>query len=285
MAATYNDLYISARKRLRDAGIEAYALEARFLIATAAKKKPEKVLADLGLYTSDEVAAKVEDMITRRVSGEPIAYICGEWEFYGMPFIVTRDVLIPRTDTEVLVEAAVTCLRGRKMDARILDLCTGSGCVGCAIARNMPAARVTLADNSPEALAVAKQNVFANKLNPRVTCMEVDARKTPPMMLGSFDLIACNPPYIPTAEVETLEDCVKKFEPKSALDGGEDGLDFYRDILKNWKCALRVGGILMFEVGMGQAEAVCEMMIDAGFKHVGHIPDTNKIERVCFGNI
>jgi release factor glutamine methyltransferase len=285
MAITYNDLYIEARKKLREANIEAFALEARFLIATASKKKPEKVLADLNLYTSDEVAQKVREMISRRVEGEPIAYICGEWEFFGIPIIVNRDVLIPRADTEVIVEAAVACLRGRKMDARVMDLCTGSGCIGCAIAKQLPAARVTLADCSGEALAVAKQNVYANKLNPRVACVEADALKSPPLMLGSFDIIVCNPPYIPTADMDTLDDSVKKFEPRLALDGGADGLDFFRAILKNWKCALRPGGILMFEVGIGQADEVCELMTDAGFAHVGHVKDTQGIDRVCFGNI
>lgn len=285
MAATYNDIYIKARKIFRDAGIEAYNLEARYLIAEAAGKRMDQLVRDMNLYTSDEVTAKVGEMISRRLEGEPIAYITGEWEFYGVPIIVNRDVLIPRVDTEVLVETAVCSLRGRKMDARVIDLCTGSGCVGCAIAKELPATRVTLADNSKPALAVAKQNILANKLNPRVTCVEIDALSNPPLMLGSFDLLVCNPPYIPTEDIKTLDDSVKKYEPVQALDGGEDGLEFYRAILKNWRTTIRKGGLMMFEVGIGQADEVCSIMNAAGLINVGKIEDTQGIDRVCFGNL
>lgn len=285
MAITYNDLYLEERKKLRDAGIESFSMEARFIIAAAAGKNINRLMRDMNLYTSDEVAAKTDEMVAKRIEGEPLAYITGEWEFFGIPIIVNRDVLIPRVDTEVLAETAVCSLRGKKMDARVIDLCTGSGCVGCAIAKELPATRVTLADNSKAALAVAKQNVIANKLNPRVTCVEIDALTVPPMMLGSFDLLVCNPPYIPTGDIATLDDSVKKFEPTAALDGGEDGLKFYRAILKNWKNTLRTGGIMMFEVGIGQADNVCEMMESAGFRNVCKIKDTQGIDRVCFGKL
>lgn len=285
MAVTYNDIYIKARKRLRDVGIEAYNIEARYLVAAASDKRMDQLVRDMNLYTSDEVSARVDNMISRRLDGEPMAYITGEWEFYGVPIIVNRDVLVPRVDTEVLVETAICSLRGRKMDARVMDLCTGSGCIGCAIAKELPATRVTLADNSKAALAVAKQNILANKLNPRVTCVEVDALANPPLMLGSFDLLVCNPPYIPTDDINTLDDTVKKYEPVQALDGGEDGLDYYRAIIKNWRATIRKGGLMMFEVGIGQADKVCDLMSDSGLTNVGKIKDTQGIDRVCFGNL
>ena len=285
MPKTYNDIYISARKRLRDSGIEAAGLEARLIMADAAGKSMEQLLKGMGLYTTDAVAEKVAVMLDRRLEGEPVAYITGNWEFYGIPILVTKDVLIPRNDTEVLVETAITALKGRKMDARVIDLCTGSGCIGCAIAKELPATHVVLADNSRAALAVAKQNVLKNRLNPRVTCIELDATETPPLMLGSFDLMTCNPPYIPKADIETLDASVKEYEPLAALDGGEDGLDFYRAILSKWRNVVRVGGLMIFEVGIAQAEDVSELMRGAGLLNVGTVKDTQGIDRVVFGNI
>lgn len=285
MPITYSNLYLEARRKLRDAGNEDFTTDARYLIATAAGKNMNELMRDLSLYTSDEVGQKADEMLARRIEGEPLAYITGETDFYGITIKLTPDVLIPRTDTELLVETAIYSLHGKKMDARVIDLCAGSGCVGCAIAKELPAARVTLADDSREALAVAKQNIYLNKLNPRVSCIEIDALLAPPLMLGSFDLLVCNPPYIPTADLETLDDSVRKHEPIHALDGGEDGLKFYDAILRHWKNTLRPGGIMMFEVGINQAESVCSMMEEAGLKGVYRIKDTQGIDRVCFGKL
>ena len=285
MPKTYNDIYIDARKKLRDSGIEAASLEARLIIAHASGKTMDLLLRDMGLYTSDSVAETVTEMVAKRLEGEPVAYITGNWEFYGMPITVTKDVLIPRNDTEVLVETAITALKGRKMDARIIDLCTGSGCIGCAIAKELPATHIVLSDNSRAALSVAKQNVLRNKLNPRVTCIELDALSSPPMMLGSFDMLTCNPPYIPKADIEKLDSSVKDFEPLVALDGGEDGLMFYRAILEKWHNVVRIGGLMIFEVGIGQAEEVMELMRDSGLSNVGSVKDTQGIDRVVFGNV
>jgi len=285
MPKTYNEIYIDTRKKLRDGGTEAASLEARLIISDAAGKTMDVLLRDMGLYTSDEVVRKVSEMVERRLTGEPVAYITGSWEFYGLPLMITKDVLIPRNDTEVLVETAITALKGRKMDARVIDLCTGSGCIGCAIAKELPATHVVLADNSRAALSVAKQNVQRNRLNPRVTCVELDALATPPMMLGSFDVMTCNPPYIPKADLETLDCSVKDYEPLAALDGGEDGLTFYRAILQKWHNVVRGGGLMLFEVGIGQAQAVLELMQDSGLNNLGTVRDTQGIERVVYGNI
>lgn len=285
MPKTYNELYIEARRRIKETGAPSYGLEARLIVACAAEKTREEFLKNLNLYTSGEVADRVTEMVDRRVAGEPVAYITGEWEFYGLPIVVTRDVLIPRVDTEVLAEMAIIALRGNKMNARVIDLCTGSGCVGCAIAKNLPATTVVLADNSPLALAVARKNVQLNRLGPRVTCVETDAMTTPPVMLGSFDLMVCNPPYIPTADLEKLDKSVRDYEPYAALDGGKDGLDFYRGILNGWRGVVRTGGLMMFEVGAGQAEEVKALMKRAGLRNVGSVKDTLEIDRVVYGNI
>ncbi|NCB73900.1 MAG: peptide chain release factor N(5)-glutamine methyltransferase [Clostridia bacterium] len=285
MPKTYNEIYIDARRKLRESGIEAASLETRLILAHASGKEMELLLRDMNLYTSDSVAEKVAEMVDRRLDGEPVAYITGSWEFYGLPLTVTKDVLIPRNDTELLVDTALHALRGRKMDARIIDLCTGSGCIGCAIAKELPASHVVLADLSRAALQVAKQNAQKLKLNPRVSCVELDARTAPPMMLGSFDLLVCNPPYIPKADIAGLDSSVKDFEPMSALDGGEDGLDFYRAIIEKWRNVVRLGGLMIFEVGIGQAIRVMELMEKAGLEDVSCAQDTQGIDRVVFGKI
>ncbi len=285
MPKTYSELYIDIRRRLREAGVEAYNLEARLIVAHAANKPPAKLLQDLSLYTSDKVVNLAESFLRRRLAGEPVAYITGGWEFYGLPMEITPDVLIPRDDTAVLVETALSILRGRKNDARVLDLCTGSGCVGCAIAHELPASRVVLIDNSPAALAVARRNVALGRMEDRVLCVESDVREAPPIRLGSFDMIVCNPPYIRTDEIPTLDASVKDYEPIPALDGGADGLDFYRAVLARWKDLLRTASHLAFEVGENQADDVVKLMRLSGFKGVEKRLDTAGIERVVFGRI
>ena len=284
MPKTYNELYISTRAALKRAGVEAYSLEARLLVSHAVGKSKEAFLRDLRLYTSTENEQKINALLQRRLAGEPLAYLIGEWEFYGLPIKVTPDVLIPRMDTEVLVETAVNALVGRKMDARILDLCSGSGCIGCAISHELPAARLVMVDISDRALEVSKQNLRLNRQN-RTICLKADALAKPPMSIGTFDLIVSNPPYVPSFEILTLDSSVRDYEPLGALDGGEDGLMFYRAIVRNWKGVLRPGGQLMFEVGEMQADAVSDLMRGAGFRDIATVEDTAGVRRVVIGRI
>lgn len=283
MPKTYNDIYFSVRKQLRESGVDAFALEARILVAAAAGKTTEELMRDLNLYTSDAIADKAEEMLSRRLKGEPLAYISGSWEFYGLPMTVTPDVLIPRMDTEVLVDAALDFIRSRGMKARVLDLCCGSGCIACAISSEMPASRLVAADISQPALEVCRRNVKDNKLSAKVITMNADAATWPPMSIGSFDLIVSNPPYIATSELLGLDGSVRDYEPLGALDGGEDGLDFYRAIIKYWTITLRPNAQIMFEVGEGQADAVKAMLKAAGYVSVSSRYDTLGIERVVIG--
>lgn len=281
MPRTYSEMYISLRNRLRDAGIEAAALEARLIAASAAGKSTEKLLRDMRFYATDEVEKRAEAMVRRRLAGEPVAYITGVWEFRGLPMEVSRDVLIPRIDTEVLAETAIKYLKDTgRLDARVLDLCSGTGCIGCAIAAELPRVRVVLSDVSPEAMEISRRNVSRNGLDGRISFLPADVMKLPPLMTGSFDLVVSNPPYIPTVEIMTLDPSVRDYEPVWALDGGEDGLDFYRAILKNWALVIRQGGELMFEVGEDQAERVKDLMRMAGLREARSFPDTQNIQRV-----
>ena len=283
MARTYNDIYIEARRRLKAAGIEAYSLEARLILATAADKTPEAFYRDIQLYTNDAYEQKAEALIARRLAGEPVAYLTGSWEFFGIPLTVTPDVLIPRIDSEVVVETVVALLAGYAR-ARVLDLCCGSGCIGLAVASQLPNCRVVCVDNSEKALAVARKNAIAAHAGARATCIAADALAEPPIALGTFDLLVCNPPYIPHAELAALDGSVRNYEPLAALDGGEDGLLFYREIPGKWKRLLAPGGFLVFECGIGQSETVRALTEAAGFRHIRTVRDTGGIDRaIAFG--
>lgn len=240
-------------------------------------------MRDMYLYTSPEIEERTQSMIERRLQGEPLAYISGSWEFYGLPMTVTPDVLIPRMDTEILVDAAIDAIKGFGMKGRVLDLCCGSGCIACAIANELPAARVVAADISPSALEVCRKNIKDNKLTSRIIPMNADATTWPPMSIGSFDVIVSNPPYIPSFELIELDCSVRDYEPMTALDGGEDGLDFYRAIIKYWTITMRPNGLMMFEVGEGQADEVKMMLLKAGFVSVEGRNDTLGFERVVIG--
>ena len=285
MSITYNDLYLDTRNRLRAAGVDSAQLEARELVCFALDKTKEQLLRDRGLYVTSAQEGQVEELIRRRLAGEPVAYLIGEWEFYGIPLDISRDVLVPRSDTEVLASLAIDLLQKAGEGARLLDLCAGSGCVGLAAAVHAPQSRVVLADWSEEALRICRQNVRRNGLNARVTCVRADAREAAPSALWDFDVIACNPPYIPSGEIDALDPDVKDYEPRMALDGGPDGLDFYRAIAGKWQSALRLGGTLLFEVGMGQAPAVEDILAQNGFTGINTYPDTRGIWRVVSGKI
>ncbi len=285
MATTYNNLFLDTRARLKKAGVESAQLEAREIICFAADKNREHFYRDMSLYVSGDLEHRVEELVQRRLAGEPVAYIIGEWEFYGLSLDISRDVLIPRLDTELLAEQGILKARESGEGARVLDLCAGSGCVGLAVAANAPECRVVLAELSEGALRVCKQNVRRNELNARVTCLSVDALEAPNSSLWDFDVIVCNPPYIPTGDIDGLDTSVKDYEPRLALDGGADGLDYYHAIAAKWKSALRLGGTLIFEVGMGQASAVEDILDKNGYEDIKVLPDTQNILRVVEGTI
>ena len=283
MATTYNNLYLDVRQRLREAGVEGAQLEARELVCAAAGKSREQFYRDMALYASDPVEEKLNALVERRLAGEPVAYLIGEWEFYGLTLSVNREVLIPRMDTEVLAERAILLAREAGEGARVLDLCAGSGCVGLAVAANVPGCRVVLADLSEGALKTCKGNIRRCDLNARVTCLQADALTPPEAALWDFDVIACNPPYIPTGDIAGLEPTVRDYEPRSALDGGADGLDFYRAVCRQWGSALRLGGSLLFEVGIGQAPDVERLLAENGYSEIRSTQDTQGIWRVVEG--
>ena len=284
MAITYNNLYMDIRQELHRAGIQAATLEARELVCFAAGKTREQFVRDGRLYVPQDVEEQARALVHRHLAGEPLAYLIGEWEFYGLPLDISERVLIPRSDTEVLAGEAIRWLQTQQ-DARVLDLCAGSGCVGLAVASQVHACRVVLGEKSEAALRICRQNIRRSGLLGRVTPMPADALEPPTRQLGEFDCIVCNPPYIPTQDIETLDVSVRDYEPHMALDGGEDGLEFYRAISENWREALHPGARLYFEVGIGQADSVLRIMRRQGFGELEIVPDTAGIPRVVYGTL
>ena len=272
------------RQQLRKSGIDAATLEARELVCFGTGKSREELQRDGGLYASPELEARVRELVDRHLAGEPVAYLIGEWEFYGLSLDISPDVLIPRPDTEVLAGQAIEYIQTLG-ECRVLDLCAGSGCIGLAVASQVPQARVVLGEYSDAALKVCRQNIRRNGLSGRVVPMQADAREKPERSLGEFQCIVSNPPYIPRADIETLDASVRDYEPHLALDGGEDGLDFYQTISGKWKDALAPGGRLYFEVGIGQADSVLRIMRAQGFGDIQIVKDLHDIPRVVFGTL
>lgn len=279
MVKKYSELYLDARRALLAAEGQNASNIARELVCAASGKSAEQLIADRELYASEEISELTDSFVQRYLKGEPMPYILGEWDFYDMTLTVNPSVLIPRDDTMVVTELAIKKALFLEQNPRILDLCTGSGCIGLAIARRVKDARVTLADVSQAALRVARRNIQSQRLSAHVTCVNVDVRKPAPDYLGTFDLIVSNPPYVTTAECETLDPSVRDFEPRLALDGGEDGLDFYRAIIKNYTPVLMPGGYLCFEFGMGQEDAVCRLLKRGGYEIIELRKDTAEITR------
>lgn len=280
MVTQYGTLYQDTRRALletesaQDAGVLA-----RMLICHVTGKDQAQFLAERDLYAPEDVVKGVHAGLERLLKGEPIAYILGQWEFYGLPLRITPDVLIPRDDTCAVAELAIRQALFLDQNPRILDLCCGSGCIGLAIAKRVKDARVTLADLSQNALTIARENTAMHKMGGRVRCVRVDAMQPASTFLGKFDLIVSNPPYVTAEEMKELPVSVRDYEPHMALYGGEDGLDFYRAIAENFPRALRPGGYLCLEFGMGQGDAVCRILQEHDYTILERTKDFNDRER------
>lgn len=209
-------------------------------------------------------------LLRRRAAGEPVQYILGEWEFMGLDFKVGPGVLIPRPETEQLTEAAIDYLRKRPK-CRVLELCGGSGCIAITVAKTLPAANVTVLELSPEAMEYLRANMARHKAD-NVTAVQGDALCPPPTIQGPYDAILSNPPYIASGELPTLQKEVRQ-EPAMALDGGADGLDFYRGFNDIYPRMLAPGGLLLYEIGEEQGEAVAALLQNAGLERVAILRD------------
>ena len=252
-ASCLADLLADATAFLAGHGVPSPRLDAEVLLAHALGGNRTE------LYLRDSPAPHQRDAfchaLKRRARREPVAYITGVQEFWSLEFTVNRHVLIPRPETERVVELGLELL-GSCPAPRILDLGTGSGCIAVALASQLSQARVWACDVSAEALAVARTNAAAHNVTGRMTFMQTDMRQRLSTVQAEFDLIVSNPPYIAGPEFAALQAEVRDWEPRLALDGGKDGLDFYRRLLQDCPVQLRPGGWLVMEIGSTQSEAV-----------------------------
>lgn len=242
----------NARKRL-EASIELPGLESQILAAHVLKKPRAWVLAH-GDFQPDAAAFQaLNTLLMRRLQGEPLPYLIGEWEFFGLSFRVSPAVLIPRPETELLVEQALAWLEAHPARRRAADIGTGSGCIAVSLAKNVPGLQITAADRSPQALYIARQNTARHAVSNQVFLLQADLL-TP--FGRAFDLVCANLPYIPSGKIADLE--VAAHEPLQALDGGADGLDLIRRLLLDAKQVVRPGGALLLEIEAGQGELAAQ---------------------------
>lgn len=266
---TFEQLSAGIKDKLQKAEIESAAYEANEIVKFYGGRRFCEVTGE-----TVSAAFSAADL---RVGGKPLQYIFGEWEFFGLPFKVGPGVLIPRADTETAVECALRLLKGKK-EPTVADLCAGSGCIGIALAASA-GARVTFVEKSAAATEYLKENLSLNGVNGRV--IEGDVLKETNEFSDEFDLFISNPPYIRTDDIKTLSDEVKA-EPLMALDGGGDGLLFYKKIAALWKNALKNGGYAVFEIGYDQKEDVGKILQSEGFCGITCVKDLCGNDRVVY---
>ncbi|MDQ3370591.1 MAG: peptide chain release factor N(5)-glutamine methyltransferase [Myxococcota bacterium] len=267
-------------QRFTEAGIGASRLEAQLLLAHVLQCSRVQLYTGFDKPLGEEELAAYRGLIKRRLAGECVSYLLGEQEFWGLPFHVDRSVLVPRPDTETVIEVARALRTDRAAPCRVLDLCTGSGAIAIALAKELPAAHVVATELSPEAAAIAAKNAARNGFAERVEVRTGDLFA--PVERERFDLIVSNPPYIASAVIATLSAEVRG-EPRMALDGGADGLRFYDRICSAARDHLLPGGALVVEHGYDQAAAVRERFERAGFADVTLVHDLGKQPRVTRG--
>lgn len=279
---TLSDIYKQGKEILKNARVEDYDFDNRMIFEYCFNLKRHELSFFKDKIPSEKLKNKYFYCIEKRKNKVPLQYILGYWYFMGRKFKVKKGVLIPRDDTEVLVNVAVSKLKNIK-NARILDLCTGTGIIAITLASIFKDARIIAADISDVALDVLKKNITLNKVD-NIIVKKIDVLNFNDLKFNDLDLIVSNPPYIPKNDIKSLQDEVK-FEPKLALDGGKDGLDFYRAITKNFKHLLKPNGDICFEVGIKQSFDVMKILSSNGFYDIKIAKDINNIDRVVYGKL
>lgn len=278
---TVGSLVAWATEDFRARGIEKPRLDAEVIVGFVLGLSRTQIIIDAQRPLEPGELSRLRGLVKRRRAREPVAYLRGEREFYGRTFRVDKRVLVPRPDTEILVEVALSRTRQWSLSARVLDLCTGSGCVAITLARQRPTTQVRATDISPDALAVARDNALRlGAYNVAFAQGDLFA-----CAAGRYELITANPPYIPSGEIATLQVDVRDHEPWLALDGGADGLDFVRRIVTAAPEHLIPGGVLALEVGAGEAPDTAKILADRGFVEIEVAKDYGQIERVVSGRV
>lgn len=277
---TIFECYRNTAKALKEANIEDSGFESRQIIRYITKLSNNEIITRYNDNLEDFQVKMWQSVMEQRLSHYPLQYIIGEWSFYGLNFYVGEGCLIPRADTEILVDTAFEFLKNNPK-AKVLDLCAGSGCIGITIANRFKDTFVTLVEKYDVPYSFCEKNIHRNP-SETLSLVKADVFDFEPD--GKVDLIVGNPPYISAKDMENLSEEVLR-EPDSALYGGEDGLDFYRVILKRYVKYLNDNGMLAVEVGYDQSEKVKELFRQAGFKDIKTAKDLNGIERVVYGTL
>lgn len=275
---TLGTLFGEGKRRLREARVEEWELDAWYLLEYVTGYTRNEYYLHPERRMEEKQKQEYLDLIQRRIAHIPLQHLTGSQEFMGYAFQVNEHVLIPRQDTEILVEEA---LKHVQSDMKILDLCTGSGCILLSILKTVPGLTGLGTDISEQALLVAGRNRADLGLETKAEFQKSDLFE---QVEGRFDCIVSNPPYIPSKTVETLMEEVRDHEPRIALDGREDGLYYYRKITGQSPAYLKPGGMLFFEIGYDQAEAVTELM-EQDFTHVHVVKDLSGLDRVVYGSL
>lgn len=275
---TIREVLTNIRERLQNAGIEDFEYESWVFLDWKLHIDRAEFYMNPNGEVKEELLVELESVLKQREQRVPLQYLMGECEFMGYDFYVDERVLIPRQDTECLVELAVESIRQKPAKVKVLDLCTGSGCIGISVAKLCPDSEVTLADISDGALSVAKKN--AQNLEANVTLIKGNLFEN---IEGRFDYILSNPPYIPSEVIEGLMPEVKEHEPRLALDGEADGLSFYRKIINEAPDYLNPDGQIYFEIGAEQGEDLTRLMNERGFSEVKVYKDLAGLDRIVTG--
>ena len=281
---TYRELYEEGRRILEQAGLPDAALDARFLLEEVCGTNLQTLLVFPEKKVTEEEVNQYRAFIQRRKDREPTAMILGEWDFMGLTFRLNKSTLIPEQDTEVLVETALEELKRRGLGEaplRILDLCTGSGCILLSLLHELRNAGGLGTDLSEEALEAARENAVRLGLQERAAFRQGDLWE--PVGDERFDLIVSNPPYVPTEVIPTLEPEVRCGEPYAALDGGEDGLVFYRRIMREAAGHLKPSGIIIVESGFDEAPQIAALMQEQKLRGIRTVKDYGGLDRVVLG--
>ena len=254
--------------------------DAETLLLHIIRRNRAALLARWNEVLDAEEASTYIELVARRFAGEPIQYIFGETEFYGLPFQVTRDVLIPRPETEHLVEHVLK-LAGRFTEPRIVDVGVGSGAIAVTLAAKLPDAHVTAIDLSGPALLIARKNAELNRVAEKIRFLRGDLLS--PVAEERFEIVVSNPPYVPSVDLATLSVEVRDYEPELALFAGDDGLEGYRRLIPAALEVLTPGGFVALEIGSDQSPAIAALLGDAGFEQIEFLPDLQGILRVACG--
>lgn len=276
---TIFEAYNSTKKKLEAAGIEDYVFESKQIIKHITGLSASQILTSYNRPLTEYQENNLIALIHQREVRYPLQYIFGEWDFYGRSYYVGPGVLVPRADTETVVDTCLEFLKTTE-NPEVLDLCAGSGCIGITLAKETPAAKVTMVEKYEEALRYANKNIERNEAFNAVILQGDIFEKC-----GAdkqYDLIVSNPPYISNAEMKIISP-ETKFEPETALKAEDDGLEFYKAITENYKNSLKQGGMLCFEVGFTQAHKVKEILENAGFEDIKIRKDLNSVDRAVSG--